>query len=80
MYPFILPTDRRQGKFTLTWQEAVQIDWGTILLMGGGMSLGGLLFSTGVATAIGEGITNFTGAQSLWGIDRSINRTGDYRE
>ena len=32
------------------------------------MSLGGLLFSTGVATAIGEGITNFTGAQSLWGL------------
>lgn len=65
---FILPTDRRQGKFTLTWQEAVQIDWGTILLMGGGMSLGWLLFSTGVATAIGEGVTNLTGAQSLWGL------------
>jgi sodium-dependent dicarboxylate transporter 2/3/5 len=65
---FILPTDRRQGKFTLTWQEAVQIDWGTILLMGGGMSLGGLLFSTGVAKAIGEGVTNLTGAQSLWGL------------
>ena len=65
---FILPTDRQRGKFTLTWQEAVQIDWGTIILMGGGMSLGGLMFSTGVATAIGVGVTNLTGAQSLWGL------------
>lgn len=63
---FLLPTDRRQGKFTITWREAVQIDWGTILLMGGGMSLGGLMFSTGVAEALGKSVTNLMGAQSLW--------------
>ncbi len=64
---FILPTNHRQGKYTIAWRDAVQIDWGTVILMGGGMSLGGLMFSTGVAEAIGKGITGLTGAQSLWG-------------
>ncbi|MCS6859451.1 MAG: SLC13 family permease [Abditibacteriales bacterium] len=65
---FALPTNRREGAFTLTWQEATRIDWGTILLFGGGMSLGGLMFSTGVADAIGRSVTSLTGAQSLWGL------------
>jgi sodium-dependent dicarboxylate transporter 2/3/5 len=65
---FLLPTDRRSGKFTLTWQDATKIDWGTILLFGGGMSLGSLMFSSGVAEAIGRGVTSLTGAQSLWGL------------
>lgn len=65
---FVLPVDRREGKFTLDWQEAARIDWGTILLFGGGLSLGGLMFSTGVAKALGQSVTNLTGAQSLWGL------------
>lgn len=65
---FFLPVDRRNGKVTLTWREAAQIDWGTVLLMGGGMSLGGLMFSTGVAEAVGKGVTHLIGAQSLWGL------------
>jgi sodium-dependent dicarboxylate transporter 2/3/5 len=65
---FILPTNRKQGKFTITWHDAVQIDWGTIILMGGGMSLGGLMFSTGVAEAFGKSVTSLMGVQSLWGL------------
>ena len=33
---FLLPVDRKQGTFTITWHEAMQIDWGTIILMGVG--------------------------------------------
>jgi sodium-dependent dicarboxylate transporter 2/3/5 len=65
---FALPTNRREGTFTLTWQDATRIDWGTILLFGGGMSLGSLMFSTGVAEAMGRSVTSLTGAQSLWGL------------
>lgn len=65
---FILPTNRKQGKFTITWHDAVQIDWGTIILMGGGISLGGLMFSTGVAEALGKSVTSLMGVQSLWGL------------
>jgi sodium-dependent dicarboxylate transporter 2/3/5 len=65
---FVLPTDLRNGEFTLTWDEAVRIDWGTILLFGGGLSLGSLMFDSGVARALGESITARTGASSLWSL------------
>ena len=63
---FVLPVNVRKAEFTLTWAEAVRIDWGTILLFGGGLSLGTLMFDTGVARALGESITARTGASSLW--------------
>jgi len=65
---FILPLDFRERKGTITWKETVNIDWGTILLFGGGLSLGSLMFSTGLAENIGKGILNLTGANSLFSI------------
>ncbi len=64
---FVLPVNLR-GRFTMTWDEAVKIDWGTILLFGSGISLGKLMFDTGVAEALGHGIVGLTGAQSMWGL------------
>jgi sodium-dependent dicarboxylate transporter 2/3/5 len=63
---FVLPTDLRRGRFTLTWERAVRIDWGTILLFGGGLSLGTLMERTGVAAALGRSVTAYTGNSSLW--------------
>jgi sodium-dependent dicarboxylate transporter 2/3/5 len=65
---FLLPVDWRQRRFTITWRQAVEIDWGTLLLFGGGLSLGNLMFSTGLADHIGHGLLRFSGAESLWGI------------
>jgi sodium-dependent dicarboxylate transporter 2/3/5 len=65
---FILPVNWKDKKFTITWERAVKIDWGTILLFGGGLSLGKLMFSTGLAEVIGKSLTSITGASSLWGI------------
>src|SRR5690606_27095599 len=65
---FVLPVRLRTGEFTLTWSEAVKIDWGTILLFGGGLALGTLMFETGVARAIGETFAAEIGASSLWGL------------
>ncbi len=53
---FLLPISGSQ-RSTLTWKQAAQIDWGTILLFGGGLSLGTLSGSTGLAQVVGEGIT-----------------------
>ncbi len=61
---FALPVDRRQWQPTLPWKEAVQVDWGTLLLFGGGLSLGGAMFETGLAEAVGHGLVGLTGASS----------------
>jgi sodium-dependent dicarboxylate transporter 2/3/5 len=68
LFLFAAPLDWKQRTFTLTWEDAVQIDWGTILLFGGGLSLGTLMFKTGVAEAMGSAITGILGARSLWSI------------
>ncbi|HLL15429.1 MAG TPA: DASS family sodium-coupled anion symporter [Pyrinomonadaceae bacterium] len=64
---FLLPGDRR-GERAITWDEAVKIDWGVVLLYGGGFALGVLSFQTGLAEAIGYGLTKhlpITGGLSL---------------
>ena len=63
---FLLPVDWKKRTFTLSWRQAVEIDWGTLLLFGGGLSLGNLMFQTKLANALGTGILNLFGATSLW--------------
>jgi sodium-dependent dicarboxylate transporter 2/3/5 len=62
---FVLPVDWRARRFTLTWNEAARIDWGTLLLFGGGLSLGAAMFRTGLAGAVGHGLVGLTGATSV---------------
>jgi sodium-dependent dicarboxylate transporter 2/3/5 len=61
---FVLPVSWRARRFTLTWEQAVRIDWGIILLFGGGLTMGELAFSTGLAEAAGHGITAWLPAQT----------------
>jgi sodium-dependent dicarboxylate transporter 2/3/5 len=65
---FLLPTDWRVRRFTLTWDEATNIDWGIVLLFGGGLAVGELAFSTGLASALGTGITAWLPSQSTTAI------------
>ena len=53
---FILPGNHT-GEKAITWEEAVKIDWGVILLYGGGFALGVLSFQTGLAETIGRNLT-----------------------
>lgn len=63
----LLPVSWNSREMTLTWQEAARIDWGTILIFGGGMALGKLLFDTGLAEAIGRNAVAFVGGNpGLW--------------
>ena len=62
---FLLPINWSERRFTMNWNEAVRIDWGTILLFGAGITLGSLLSSTGLAETIGTGISNALGLTSL---------------
>ena len=63
---FLLPIDWQKRKFTLTWSEAVKIDWGTLLLFGGGLSIGNLMFQTKLADGLSSGILHLFGVTSLW--------------
>ncbi len=65
---FVLPIDWAKRKFTLTWNQAARIDWGTILLFGGGIVLGSMLSQTGLAEVMGESIADSLGVSSLFGI------------
>jgi sodium-dependent dicarboxylate transporter 2/3/5 len=55
---FLIPVNWRARRFTLTWDEAVRIDWGIILLYGGGLAIGDLAFETGLARAVGDGLAH----------------------
>jgi sodium-dependent dicarboxylate transporter 2/3/5 len=62
---FIVPGDIHPYKPVLTWKEAQDIDWGTILLFGGGLSLGHLMLTTGLGKAVGAWLISKTGATTL---------------
>lgn len=61
---FVLPVDVRRRSFSLTWSQAARIDWGTLLLFGGGLSLGSAFFRSGLAEALGKGLVAFFGAKT----------------
>jgi len=65
---FLLPVDFKRREFTLSWNEARGIDWGTILLFGGGLALGDLMFTTGLAQWMGEGLAHALQARSTFGL------------
>jgi sodium-dependent dicarboxylate transporter 2/3/5 len=52
----------------LTWEDGKRIDWGTLLLFGGGLSLGKMMFDTGLAAFVGRAAVEATGVTTLWGL------------
>ncbi len=62
---FAVP-DTGAGRRVLPWSDAVRIDWGIIMLFGGGISLGKQMFDTGLAQILAEGFVAITGVSELW--------------
>jgi solute carrier family 13 (sodium-dependent dicarboxylate transporter), member 2/3/5 len=65
MLLFVLPGDRGRA---ITWEDAVRIDWGVVLLYGGGFALGVLSFQTGLAEAMGRGLTGVLPIEGSFGM------------
>ncbi len=65
---FVLPTNWPKREFTLTWSEAKEIDWGTIILFGSGVIFGTLLADTGLAETIGKSGADTFGVNSTFTI------------
>jgi sodium-dependent dicarboxylate transporter 2/3/5 len=61
----LLPINWAERRFTMNWNEAARIDWGTVILFGCGIALGTLLSDTGLAEVIGKGIADTFGFTSL---------------
>src|SRR5690606_11642051 len=49
---FFVPANN--GQMLLNWKEAAKIDCGTLLLFGSGISLGQMMFSTGLTESLGN--------------------------
>jgi sodium-dependent dicarboxylate transporter 2/3/5 len=65
MLLFILPGEKGPA---ISWKEAVEIDWGVVLLYGGGFALGVLSFQTGLAQALGRGVTGLFPIEGSFGM------------
>jgi sodium-dependent dicarboxylate transporter 2/3/5 len=65
MLLFILPGE---GGPAISWKQAVEIDWGVVLLYGGGFALGVLSFQTGLAEALGRGVTGLFPIEGSFGL------------
>ncbi len=50
----------------MTWLEAAKIDWGVVLLYGGGFALGELSFKTGLAEYLGLTFTAWLPSAAGW--------------
>lgn len=68
---FLLPGGRTasgERRAVITWSEAVEIDWGVVLLYGGGFALGVLAEKVGLAAAIGAALTSWLPGLGPFGI------------
>jgi sodium-dependent dicarboxylate transporter 2/3/5 len=65
---FILPVNWSKQQATMTWKDAGQIDWGTILLFGTGIIFGAMLSATGLAETIGESAADTLGITSVFAL------------
>ena len=55
---FVAPLSWRKRRFALSWQDGQRVNWGVLLIFGGGLSLGTLGEATGVAKWAGESVVN----------------------
>lgn len=65
---FAAPTRWADRRFALAWEDAQRINWGVLLLFGGGLSLGTLAEATGLARWAGEGVVRSGLASSPEGL------------
>lgn len=65
---FFLPTNLKNGDFTLSWRQATDINWGVLLLLGGGLAFGELMVKTGLSESLGRGLVALFGMDAVWSL------------
>ena len=52
---FLLPVNFSKREFTISWKEAASgVEWGTLILFGGGLAMGSMMYKTGLSQWIGD--------------------------
>ncbi len=61
---FLLPVNWKEQEFVLDWSDSKFVDWGTLLLFGGGIALSDGMFKTGLANWIASSAVSLVGSPS----------------
>ena len=61
---FLIPAKNKNQKL-MTWEDAVKLPWGVILLFGGGLAIASGFESSGLAVWIGNQMTTFAGLSTI---------------
>ena len=65
---FVLPRRMKPYQPVMDWNLVGRIDWGTIFLFGGGLSMGHLVLSTGLGDWLGDAALSATGVETMLGL------------
>ncbi len=63
---FIIPVNFKENIFILHWRDTKIIDWGTLILFGGGIALSDGMFKTGLASWIATSFVGLFGIPSTF--------------
>jgi sodium-dependent dicarboxylate transporter 2/3/5 len=63
---FLVPVKLSNAEFVLTWSDTRFVDWGTLILFGGGIALSDAMFKTGVASWIATTAVGLLGTPSTF--------------
>ncbi|MGB2869249.1 MAG: DASS family sodium-coupled anion symporter [Bacteroidota bacterium] len=61
---FVIPVNLRSWNFVLDWKDTKFVDWGTLILFGGGIALSDAMFKTGLASWIATSFVGVLGTPS----------------
>lgn len=63
---FIIPSDIKRHTFILDWSDTRSVEWGVLLLFGGGIALSDAMFRTGLAGFIASSFMSLAGTPSTF--------------
>ncbi|MCB9851694.1 MAG: DASS family sodium-coupled anion symporter [Phycisphaerales bacterium] len=66
MLLFVIPIRRGDWRSVLSWRDAKYVDWGTLVLFGGGISLSNAMFKTGLTEWAADHFVAAMGQPSPW--------------
>ena len=63
---FVVPLSFRDWRTVLAWRDAKYVDWGTLILFGGGIALSDAMFKTGLTDWLAESFVRWIGQPGPW--------------